>query len=89
MASLDITIIDATGSMTQEATVPGDAAAARIIAKLLEQLQWPMTGPDGVALSYRFHLKRTGQEIGDNDTLDSAGVKNGDTLRLLPEVTAG
>ena len=44
-----------------------------------------MTGPDGAPLSYRFHHKASGRQLGDTETLGSAGVKEGDVLRLTPE----
>lgn len=89
MASLDIKIIDAAGARTEEATVPGDAAVAKIINKLVDMLELPQTGPDGELLSYRFHHKKTARQIDDAETLEDAGVQNGDVLRLVAELTAG
>jgi hypothetical protein len=86
---MDITVIDATGSKSEEATVPGSAPAGRILAKLIELMDLPVVGPDGQPLAYRFHHKRTGRHIDDNETLEAAGVTDGDTLRLVPEIIAG
>ena len=52
-------------------------------------MKLPKTGPDGAPLSYKFHHKNTGKQVQDAMTLAQAGVKNGDTLRLQPEITAG
>lgn len=86
---MDITVIDATGSKTEDATVPGNAPAGRILAKLVEMMDLPSVGPDGMPLSYKFHHKRSGRQIGDGETLEGAGVSDGDVLRLVAEITAG
>jgi len=86
---MDITVVDTTGSKTEEATVPGNAAAGRIMAKLVELMELPSVGPDGQPLSYKFHHKQTGRQIDDHETLETAGVKDGDVLRLVAEITAG
>jgi uncharacterized ubiquitin-like protein YukD len=86
---MDVTVIDVTGSREQVATLPDDAPVRRVIAKLVELMQMPSTGPDGAPLSYRFHHKASGRQLSDAETLGSAGVKNGDVLRLTPEIIAG
>jgi hypothetical protein len=86
---MDVTVVDATGNKTEEASVPGDAAAGRVVAKLVELMQLPAVGPDGQPLSYKFHHKNSGRQVDDNETLDAAGVKDGDVLRLVAEITAG
>ena len=86
---MDVTVVDAAGNKTEEASVPGDAASGRIIAKLVELMQLPATGPDGQPLSYKFHHKNSGRQVADNESLEAAGVKDGDVLRLVAEITAG
>ena len=86
---MDITVVDATGSKTEDATVPGNAAAGRIMAKLIELMDMPSVGPDGQPLSYKFHHKQSGRQIDDHETLEAAGVQDGDVLRLVAEITAG
>jgi hypothetical protein len=85
----DVIITDATGSKQQEATVPDDARSIRLIAKLIELLGLPVTGPDGQPLSYKFHHRSSGRQLRDDETLAEAGVDDGDTLRLVAEITAG
>ena len=87
--TIDIVVIDATGSRQQDATVPGTAESLRLIAKLVELMDMPVVGPDGQPLSYKFHHKRLGRQLRDEETLIEAGVQDGDTLRLVPEITAG
>jgi type VII secretion system (Wss) protein YukD len=86
---LDVTVVDATGNKTEEASVPDDAASGRIVARLIELMQLPTMGPDGQPLSYRFHHKQSGRQIQDNESLRDAGVADGDVLRLVAEITAG
>jgi hypothetical protein len=89
MASIDVNIIDVTGSKEQVASLPDDAPVRRIIVKLIEMMGLPTVGPDGAPLSYRFHHKASGRQLGDAETLAQAGVKAGDVLRLTPEIIAG
>ncbi len=89
MASIDVSIIDVTGSREQVASLPDDAPVRRVIDKLIEMMNLPLHGPDGAPLSYRFHHKRTGRQLGDNETLAVAGVLPNDVLRLQPEIVAG
>lgn len=89
MSTIDVVIMDATGSKEQDATVPADAQSIRLIAKLVELMNLPLTGPDGQPLSYKFHHKASGRQLRDDETLGAAGVSEGDTLRLVPEITAG
>ncbi|MBT3288592.1 MAG: hypothetical protein HN380_14690 [Victivallales bacterium] len=39
--------------------------------------------------SYKFHHKATGRQLLDEQTLRDAGVRDGDVLRVQPEITAG
>jgi hypothetical protein len=89
VGTISINITDAMGARTQEASVPDDAASVRIIAKLVEVLNLPLTAPDGQPMSYRFHHVQTSRQLRDEQTLAEAGVGSGDTLRLVPEITAG
>ncbi|MCD6352322.1 MAG: EsaB/YukD family protein [Armatimonadetes bacterium] len=89
MGKVTVTIMDATGSKEQKAKLPDDAAVNRIIAKLVQLMNLPTTGPDGQPLSYKFHHKQSGKQLSDEQTLAEAGVKDGDVLRLQPEITAG
>jgi hypothetical protein len=86
---MDLTVVDATGNKAEEVTVPENVAAGRIVGKLVNLLQLPTVGPDGQPLSYKFHHKQSGRQIGDNETLAEAGVKDNDVLRLVAEITAG
>jgi hypothetical protein len=86
---MDLTVVDATGNKSEEVSVPATVAAGRIVGKLVEMLQLPSSGPDGQPLSYKFHHKQSGRQLGDNETLVDAGVNDNDVLRLVAEITAG
>ena len=89
MGKVNVVIMDATGNKEQQATLPDDAPVRRIIAKLVQMMNLPVTGPDGQPMSYKFHHKASGKQLTDEQTLRDAGVKDGDVLRLQPEITAG
>jgi uncharacterized ubiquitin-like protein YukD len=87
--ALDVIITDATGTKEQDASVPTDAPAVRIIARLVQLMELPMSGPDGQPLAYKFHHRSSGRQLREDETLAAAGVADGDVLRLVPEITAG
>jgi len=81
--------MDTTGTKSQEASLPDDAPVRRIVAKLVQMMSLPTTGPDGQPMSYKFHHKASGTQLTDEQTLAEAKVQDGDVLRLQPEITAG
>jgi hypothetical protein len=89
MADLNVEIWDATGNKRTPATLPDDVAVSKVIYVVVERLSLPTTGPDGMPLSYKFHHKASGRQLGDGESLRDAGVKTDDVLRLQPEITAG
>lgn len=89
MDKVDVTIIDVTGNKTQQATLPANAPVRRILDKLVQMMALPVIGPDGSLMSYKFHHKASGKQLTDEQTLADADVKDGDVLRLQPEITAG
>jgi uncharacterized ubiquitin-like protein YukD len=89
MASITVLLTDATGSKEQEASVPDDAPAIRLIARLIQVLGLPVNGPDQQPLAYKFHHRASGRQLRDEDTLAGVGVRDGDILRLVAEITAG
>lgn len=89
MPSINVTVFDSTENKRVPVELPDDAPANKLIAVLVDKMKLPKTGPDGAPLSYKFHHKNTGKQVQDAMTLAQAGVKNGDTLRLQPEITAG
>ena len=89
MGKVTVTVMDTTGTKEQKASLPDDAPVRRIIAKLVQMMSLPANGPDGQPMSYKFHHKASGKQLMEDQTLGDAGVKEGDVLRLQPEITAG
>lgn len=89
MSNLTIEVWDATGNKKQIVEVPSDAAVNRLIAVLVEKMNLPRNSPDGQMMSYKFHHRASGRQLLDSETLSTAGVREGDILRLQPEITAG
>ncbi len=89
MPDINIVVTDATGARRNDVTVPDDVSAARIIARLVDVLKLPLVAPDGQPMSYKFHHTQSAKQLRDEQSLRVAGVNEGDTLRLVPEITAG
>lgn len=89
MPAINVTVFDSTENKRVPVELPDDAPAGKIIAVLIEKLQLPRNGPDGAPLSYKFHHKNTGRQLLDTQSLAEAGVREGDILRMQPEITAG
>jgi len=86
---MTVEIWDATGNKKRHVEMPDDAPLERILAVLIDRMSFPQQGPDGQLLSYKCQHRATGKQLLDTQTLADAGVKEGDVLRLLPEITAG
>jgi hypothetical protein len=89
MALVNVQVWDATGNKRQEVEMPDDAPVNRLIAVLLQKMNFPQYAPDGQPLSYKIHHRASGKQLLDSQTLGQVGVKSGDILRLQPEITAG
>jgi hypothetical protein len=89
MAMLNVQVWDATGNKRQDVEMPDDAPVNRILAVLLEKMNFPQYAPDGQLLSYKFHHRSSGKQLLDSQCLRDVGVRPGDVLRLQPEITAG
>jgi uncharacterized ubiquitin-like protein YukD len=89
VGKVNVTIMDVTGNKEQQATLPDDAPVRRIIAKLVQMMNLPTTSPDGQPMNYKFHHKASGKQLAEDMTLSQAEVRDGDVLRLQPEITAG
>lgn len=89
MGDISVRVTDATGSKINEVEIPDSVPVIRVIAALVKELQLPLSGPDGQPMSYRFHHQESQSQLRDDASLSSSNVQNGDTLRLVPEITAG
>lgn len=89
MGLLRIEVVDATGNKRQRVEMPDDAPCDRLLAVLVDRMRFPRHGPDGQLLSYKVQHRQSGKQLLDAQTLAEVGVADGDTLRLMPEITAG
>ena len=89
MATISVFVTDATGGRRDEVEMPDDQPNIRVIEALVQTLGLPLVGPDGQPMSYRFHHTETQSQLRDDSTLSQSAVNSGDTLRLVPEITAG
>jgi len=89
MGKVNVVIVDATGNKEQKVGLPDDIKCGIIMVKLVEKIKLPSVGPDGNPISYKFIHKVTGRQLLEAQTLGEAGIKDGDVLRLQPEITAG
>lgn len=89
MSSIKMRVSDISGTRVNEVEAPDDVAVNRLLVVLIERMNLPLNSPDGQLMSYKLHHRRTGSQLLDNHTLAQAGVRDGDELRLQPEITAG
>lgn len=86
---LNLEVWDVTGNKRVMVQVPGDVPVERIIVVLIERLLLPKYSPQGEFMSYKFHHRRLGVQLFDEQTLNQQQVVEGDVLRIQPEITAG
>jgi uncharacterized ubiquitin-like protein YukD len=89
MSLVTVQVWDATGNKRQDVEMPDDAPVNRVMCVLLEEMHFPQYAPDGQPLSYKFHHRASGKQLLDTQCLAEVGVRDGDVLRLQPEITAG
>lgn len=89
MGSIVVRILDASGSRSCDLEAPNDVSVNRVLVLLIERLNLPINSPDGQIMSYKLHHRQSGTQLIDSKTLADAGVRDGDELRLQPEITAG
>ena len=90
MSFVSIEIWDASGNKKTPVEVPADVPINRIIVVLIERLNFPRYDATmGQLLSYKLHHQASKRQLLDDQSLEQAGVADGDILRLIPEITAG
>lgn len=89
MPDISLRILDVSGSRACQVEAPDDVPLNRLLVILVERMKLPLNSPDGQLLSYKLHLRRTGTQLLDHQSLAQGGVVSGDDLRLQPEITAG
>ena len=89
MSEMRIEVWDATGSKRIQVDVADDVTVDRILLVLAEKLHLPRYNPEGQLMSYKFHHRRRAMQLLDDRTLAQQDVREGDVLRIQPEITAG
>ena len=89
MGDINLEVWDATGNKKLKVTVPNDVAVERILMVLADKLHLPRYAPDGQLMSYKFHHRRLGVQLLDDQTLSQQQVIEDDIVRIQPEITAG
>lgn len=89
MGLVQIKVSDVSWSRSSIVEAPDDIPVFRIILLLVEKLNLPLNSPDGQILSYKLHHRRSASQLIDEQTLFEGNVRDGDELRLQPEITAG
>jgi ubiquitin-protein ligase len=88
MPDLLVMIVLPNGGVRQ-AEIPDDIAIRDILPELVSLLELPTVGPDGRMMGYRLDSKALGRELGEEETLATAGAPNEDRLILTADITAG
>ena len=89
MGDINLEVWDATGNKRLKVQVPDDVPVERILMVLADKLHLPRYAPDGQLMSYKFHHRRLGVQLLDDQTLAQQSVVGDDIVRIQPEITAG
>jgi hypothetical protein len=89
LGDVNLEVWDATGNKRLKVQVPDDVAVERILMVLADKLHLPKHAPDGQLMSYKFHHRRLGVQLLDDQTLAQQKVVDADIVRIQPEITAG
>jgi hypothetical protein len=86
---LRVTFLDQTGAKSVEAIIAPGVPVKKILANIITKMNLPLTGPDGNPLSYSLDHREGGKRLHEDQTLEAAGVADGDRLVVYPEIVAG
>lgn len=89
MNGLKITFLDQTGAKKIKAMISPTVQVKAMIQTIITKMSLPAVGPDGQPMSYSLDHKEGGKRLLEDDTLPGAGVKEGDSLIVYPEIVAG
>lgn len=88
-AGLRVVFLDPTGSKVVEAVIAPGVPVRRILPNVVAKLELPELGLDGQPISYSLDLVLRGRRLLETETLESAGVRDGDELMVHAEMIAG
>jgi proteasome lid subunit RPN8/RPN11 len=86
-SSIIVTLEDQNGNELHKAKLVGNAEIARLLPELITALKLAITDDAGRPITY--HLSHNDRLLQGSDTLIGSSVRDGDTLVIVPEMTAG
>ncbi|MDW7670111.1 MAG: EsaB/YukD family protein [Bacillota bacterium] len=89
MGKISLKILDSTENKEIEVRLPGAVPVKDILIQMAEKLELPAMGLKGNAISYALIHKTSGKRLSEKQTLEEAGVRDEDLLRLQAEIAAG
>lgn len=78
---IEVTITDYAGGKRVSARIPANAPMSQVLPVLVTKLQMPSNN------TYALYHMQSGKRLADNATLTSAGVRDRDIIRLVPNVS--
>ena len=88
MADIKVTLVLPAGE-TKNLEVADDIPIQELLPELVTALSIPTLGPDGQPMNYRLTNKASGKALAETDTLNSAGVNEGDSLLMTMVLVPG
>lgn len=85
---LHLRVLDVTGQLEKDVSVPPDATMADLIEALVDKLALPQNDLDGRPIAYHLRSERTGTALGPSDRAGEVLEENA-TVRLMPEIVPG
>ncbi len=85
--AIEVIIEDQTGNVRHPAKLSETATVDRLIRAIITTLKLPITDPAGRPITY--YLAHNNRRLQDSDTLSTAEVGQGDTVTIVPQMTAG
>jgi uncharacterized ubiquitin-like protein YukD len=86
-ARVRVYLEDHTGNKRREARIAASTPVRELIPALISAMGLATTDPRGRPQTY--HLAFNRAQLQQDDTLEAAGVTEGATLTMVPEMTAG
>jgi len=86
---IQITLLDEVSGQSFKVRVPLDRTVDWLVTAAVQKLNLPRTTSGGDPVTYEAILKSTNQRLNPEDTLRSAGVRDGDVIRLVQTIVPG
>jgi len=84
-----VTVLDPSGSNERQVGIPTSWTVERFIREFTRKLNLPNTDEHGNLVSYEAVLKRTGNMLDPQKTIQQADIQEGDIIRLRTRQEGG